>query len=129
MSDDDTAVTTPDGDIDSPTEAAPSPAVEIAALAQLWADQFRHLTTLGVAGAGGVLIMIQADLIEPQGRWWLSLVLFVMSAVSSMYGQIAVVDEVSEGAAPGKRPRVIRSIALATLGAAGGAALATLTRP
>jgi hypothetical protein len=43
-----------------------------------------------------------------------------------MYGQVAVVDDASEGKLPGKKPRVLRVLALASLGAAAGAAVATL---
>lgn len=98
------------------------------ALAQLWAAQFQHLTTLGVAGAGGVLVLLQANLIPPDQKWWLALGLFALTALSSTYGQIAVVDQASEGKAPGKKPRVLRGLALAFLGAAGGAAFGTLVK-
>src|SRR5687768_10106470 len=57
------------------TEAVPRRPDPIA-LAQLWADQFQHLTTLGVAGAGGVLILLQAHLVPQGGKWWLALGLF-----------------------------------------------------
>lgn len=96
------------------------------AIAQLWAGQFQHLTTVGVAGAGGVLVLLQAELIPSEQRWWLALALFAATSMLSIYGQIAVVDQASEGQAPGKKPRVLRAMALACLGAAGGAAFATL---
>jgi hypothetical protein len=98
----------------------------VVALAELWADQFKHIATLGVAGAGGVLIALQAELLRMERRWWLALVMFVATAVLAMYGHIGVVDAASEGRAPGKRQRVIRGLALASLGAAGGAAIGTL---
>ncbi len=104
------------------------PAVDPVALAHLWAGQFQHLTSIGVAGAGGVLIILQAELIPTERRSWMAIALFAASAVLSMYGQIAVVDEASKGLPPGKQPRVLRGLALACLGAAGGAALATLFR-
>jgi lysylphosphatidylglycerol synthetase-like protein (DUF2156 family) len=95
------------------------------AAAQLWADQFQHLATLGVAGAGGVLVLLQAQLLATEGRWWFTLVLFAATAVFSMYGQIAVVDEATAGRAPEKKPRGLRMVALMCLGGAGGAALAS----
>lgn len=100
--------------------------IDPVAIAQLWAAQFQHLTTLGVAGAGGVLVLLQAQLIPSDARWWLALGLFAATALSSTYGQIAVVDEATDGKAPGKKPRALRGLALAFLGAAGGAALGTL---
>jgi hypothetical protein len=112
------------------TDAADPPRTPLdpIALAQLWADQFQHLTTLGVAGAGGVLILVQAQLVAPAQRWWLALGLFAFTAIFSTYGQIAVVDEASEGRVPGRKPRVMRGLALACMGGAGGAALATVLR-
>jgi hypothetical protein len=101
-------------------------AVDHVALAQLWAGQFQHLTSIGVAGAGAVLVLLQAELIPTEQRWWLAIILFAASAVLSMYGQIAVVDEASSGHPPGKKPRALRGFALACLGAAAGAALATI---
>jgi len=102
--------------------------IDSVALAHLWASQFQHLTTLGVAGAGGVLILLQAGMIDPDERWWLAVILFAITSTLSMYGQIAVVDEASEGRLPGRRPRSIRGLALAVLGAGAGAALSTMFR-
>jgi hypothetical protein len=116
-----------DDPADVPTSEG-HPAVDPVALAHLWAGQFQHLTSIGVAGAGGVLVLLQAELIPTEQRWWLAIALFAASAVLSMYGQIAVVDEASAGLPPGKKPRALRGLALACLGAAGGAALATLFR-
>ena len=109
-------------------DAADTPAtpMDVIALAQLWADQFQHFTTLGVAGAGGVLILVQAELVASEQRWWLALGFFAFTAIFSTYGQIAVVDEASEGRVPGRKPRVMRGLALACMGGAGGAVLATL---
>ncbi len=80
----------------------------------------------GQTGAGGILILLQAKLFASNDRWWLALALFAATATLSMYGQIAVVDDASEGKLPGKKPRVVRALALASLGAAAGAAVATL---
>src|SRR5690606_32315987 len=38
--------------------SAPSPPDPVA-LAQEWADQFQHLTTISLAGAGGMLILVE----------------------------------------------------------------------
>jgi hypothetical protein len=104
----------------------PSRAVDVVGLAQLWATQFQHFTTLGVAGAGGVLVLLQAELVPMEGRWWLALTLFALTALVSAYGQIAVVDEATLGILPGKKPRRLRGLALAFLGAAGGALFASM---
>jgi len=119
---------TPHDDSTDVRITAARPALDPVALAHLWAGQFQHLTSIGVAGAGGVLVLLQAQLIPTEQRWWLAVVLFAASAVLSMYGQIAVVDEASEGLPPGKKPRALRGGAIACLGAAGGAAFATLFR-
>jgi len=113
-------------DTAAPVASRISAPVDPVALAQLWADHFQHLTTVGVAGAGGILILLQAKLFAANDRWWLALALFAATATLSMYGQIGVVDDASEGKLPGKKPRVLRALALASLGAAAGAALATL---
>lgn len=104
----------------------PTPVVDIVGLAQLWAGQFQHFTTLGVAGSGGVLVLLQTEIVPAEGRWWLALALFALTALVSAYGQIAVVDEATHGAPPGKKPRRLRGLALALLGAAGGALFGTL---
>ncbi len=111
---------------DAATMQATSGLPDPVALAQLWTDQFQHLTMLGVAGAGGVLILLQSQLIRLEQRWWLALGLFVLTAVLSMYGQIAVVDSASTGEPPGRKPRALRGWALACSGGAGGAVIATL---
>lgn len=128
---------TPQGLSAAPADAAPAPSpkppaeqgdptLELVALAQLWADQFRHLATLSVAGAGGVLILMQAELIEADAKWWLPLGLFVTTAVFAMYGQMGIVDGASSGKKPALLAQLTRGMATACLGAGGGSAIAIL---
>lgn len=113
---------------EEPAAGQPSAAVDLVGLAQLWADQFQHFTTLGVAGAGGVMVLLQAELVPREGRWWLALTLFALTALVSTYGQVAVVDEATLGLAPGRKPRWLRGLALTLLGAAGGSLFASVLR-
>ncbi|NZA27775.1 hypothetical protein H0E84_15460 [Luteimonas sp. SJ-92] len=101
--------------------------VELIALAQLWADQFRHLATVGVAAAGGVLILMQSQLIEVQTKWWLALGLFATGAVLAMQGQMGVVDGATAGKPPGRSARIVRAMAAASLGGGGGLVIGILT--
>ncbi len=124
----------PDGTTTLPaagTDAAPECAVSTPpdplGLAQLWADHFQHLTTLSVAGGGGLLILLEARILDLGDRWWLPLALFVVSAVLAMHGQIMAVDDATRGQAPGRKARHIRSAALAALGAASGAVVGIVT--
>lgn len=73
-----------------------------------------------------MLILLQANLVAVERRWWLSLGLFALTAICSLYGQMAVVDQATRGQAPDVRVRRLRNLALACLGGAGGAALATV---
>jgi hypothetical protein len=104
------------------TDAAARP-IDPLDLAHLWAGQFQHLTTLGVAGAGGLLVLLQVEVMDVTRKWWLSLLLFALTAVFSLYGQVTVVDDASTGSAPGRKPRTLRALALTCLGAVAGAAL------
>jgi hypothetical protein len=38
-------------------------------------------------------VLLQAELIPTEQRWWMAIVLFAAPAVLSVYGQIAVVDD------------------------------------
>jgi hypothetical protein len=108
------------------TGPASSPAVlpvDPVALGHLWADQFRHLTTLGVTGAGGLLITLQAGLVQTEREWWISLILLVVVAALGSVGQSIVVDSATQGELPGRSHRVLRAIAFVCLGAAGGSAI------
>ena len=90
----------------------------VVALAQLWADQFQHLTTLAVSGVGGLLILLQVDLVKAGPRWWFALGLFALAALVGMTGQATVVDEATKGIAPGKTARLLRGLVFATFGSA-----------
>jgi len=103
---------------------SPRSGPDVGVLPQLWADQFRHLTTLGIAGAGGVLVLMQAQLLDR--GWRVALALFLLSASIAMIGQVVVVDEASEGRLPRKKGRPLRNGALAFLGAGAGFLFALL---
>ena len=94
-------------------------------LAQLWSDQFRHFSTLGVAGVGGVLILSQAQLVQLQA-WLIILGFFALTATFGILGQISVVDYAHRSELPGKKARFLRGMAAASLGAAGGGAVRLL---
>ena len=80
------------------------------------------MTTLAVAAAGGLLIVVQTGLVAVQTRWWHAFALFVLCAAFSFAGQTAVVDDATRGVAPGRRVRVLRALGALALGAGGGAA-------
>ena len=105
----------------------PADVSHVIQLAQLWADQFQHITTLAVAAAGGLLILLQMGVTATQRRWWQAFALFVLSAVLSFAGQTAVVDDATKGAFPGRKARIIRGLAALCLGAGGGAAFRLLS--
>ena len=90
----------------------------VVALAQLWADQFQHLTTLAVSGVGGLLILLQVELVKAGPRWWVALALFALAALLGMTGHAAVVDEATKGIPPSKSVRIVRGLVFATFGSA-----------
>jgi hypothetical protein len=108
--------------------APPLDPTQLIALAQLWADQFQHVTTLAVAAAGGLLILPQTGLAKAEGQWWHAFALFILSAAVSFAGQTAVVDDATRGATPGRKARTMRALAALLLGAGGGAAFRVFTR-
>ena len=91
----------------------------VVALAQLWADQFQHMTTLAVSAAGGLLILLQAGLVKAGPRWWVAVLLFAFTGLLGMIGQTAVVDEATRGIIPGRAARVIRALVLFAFGSGG----------
>ena len=113
----------------SPPGAVPKPEVgpaaadridrsHVVALAQLWADTFQHLTTLAVSGAGGLLILLQVDIVKLGPRWWVTFALFALATLTAMAGQAAVVDDATNGIAPGRTARIVRGLVFATFGSA-----------
>jgi hypothetical protein len=80
---------------------------DVVGLAHLWAMQFQHITTLAVAGGGGLLVLAQTDLVSVSGRWWVSLVLFALAALGAAIGQFHVVEEAAGGRSPGKAARIM----------------------
>jgi hypothetical protein len=91
---------------------------QVVALAQLWADQFQHLTTLAVSGAGGLLILLQVELVKLGPRFWVTFAFFALATLTAMTGQAAVVDDATRGVAPGKTARIVRGLVFATFGSA-----------
>lgn len=101
----------------TPTSAPASTTTsDVIALAQLWSDQFQHMTSLAVAGAGGMLLLLQVGVMK-QPRWWLSIVPFIVAAFLGITGQAWVVDEATNGVLPGRGLRVLRGLTFAAFGA------------
>jgi hypothetical protein len=82
----DATTTTPAAETDAPHERAAPAQPDPIAVAQLWADQFQNVATLGVAGAGGMLILLETQVLVLVPGWWLPFVSFIVSAVLAMYG-------------------------------------------
>ena len=106
---------------------SPEKLPDVALLAQLWADQFQHMTTLALAGGGGLLVLLQTGIARADTTFWVALVLFALMATFSVVGQTSVVDDATQGRAPGRQTRLMRALALMTLGAAAMAAIDVLT--
>jgi hypothetical protein len=92
------------------------PPADVVALAQLWADQFQHMTTLAVAGSGGLLLMLEAGLVTARPGWWAAFLLFAIAALLGIIGQANVVDEATAGLPPGRSPRVLRNMVFLSFG-------------
>lgn len=107
-----------------PHPIAPSPPDPVA-LAQLWADQFQHLTTISLAGAGGMLILVETGGYVPSTMWWppFTFICFAIAAVLALMGQMQVIDAASRGEAPGRAARLYRHAAVFAIALAGGALL------
>ena len=105
----------------------PGPLPDVALLAQLWADQFQHMTTLALAGGGGLLVLLQTGIVKADRTFWVSLVLFALMAMFSVIGQTSVVDDATQGRPPGRQTRLMRGLGLMALGAAAMAAIDVLT--
>jgi hypothetical protein len=122
------------GDADLTDSPAPAPppeagapplrmrAADVIALAQLWADQFQHMTTLAVAGSGGLLVLLQVGVVTTGRYWWMAFLLFASAAAMSVFGQVTVVDEATAGRPPGGTARVLRMVGFMCFGGAGYAA-------
>jgi hypothetical protein len=100
---------------------------DIALLAQLWAEQFQHMSTLALAGGGGLLILLQTGIVTANRTFWTTIVLFALMATFSVIGQTSVVDDATQGLPPGRQTRVMRALALMALGAAAMGAIDVLT--
>lgn len=53
-----------------PSAAVPPNKSDVALLAQLWADQFQHMTTLALAGGGGLLVLLQTGIVSADKTFW-----------------------------------------------------------
>ena len=89
---------------------------DVVALAQLWADQFQHMTTLAVAGAGGLLVAVQAGLVKVGPRFWAAIITLIAAAMLGMFGQVTVVDDATKGDPPGRSARIVRAIGFMLFG-------------
>lgn len=93
-------------------------APDVVGLAQLWTSQFQHITTLALAGGGGLLVLTETGVVAVSGRWWAALLL-ALAAMASMIGQTVIVDEATEGRPPGRSARAMRALALMCFGGSG----------
>jgi hypothetical protein len=100
---------------------------DLALIAQLWADQFQHMTTLALAGGGGLLVLLQTGIAKADRTFWVALVLFALMATFSVIGQTSVVDDATRGLPPGRQTRLMRALGLMALGAAAMASIDVLT--
>ena len=100
---------------------------DVVLVAQLWSKQFQHQTTLALAAAAGVLILVQAEIATAAAEWWTSLILFAISAGLSLLGQLSVLDEAMEGRLPSRQVRFVRMLAIVFLGAGATALVDSLT--
>ncbi len=100
---------------------------DVALIAQLWADQFQHMTTLALAGGGGLLVLLQSGIVAADRTFWVTLVLFALMATLSVVGQTSVVDDATKGLPPGRQARGARALALMVLGAAAMGVIDVLT--
>lgn len=94
-------------------------APDVVGLAQLWTSQFQHITTLALAGGGGLLVLTETGVVAVSGRWWAALLLLALAAMASMIGQTVIVDEATEGRPPGRSARAMRALALMCFGGSG----------
>lgn len=112
----------------TPYSTAPS-LPDPVALAQLWADQFQHLTTISVAGAAGILILMETDVSVPTPiLWWLPFTFFALGAALASMGQLNVIDAASRAETRGRRARLMRHVALAAIEMGGGALMTLVWR-
>ena len=109
------------------TPVSPEKLPDVALLAQLWADQFQHLTTLALAGGGGLLVLLQTGTVQANRNFWVALVLSALVATLSVVRQTAVVDDATQGNPPGRQTRLTRGLAMVVFGAAAMAAIDVLT--
>jgi hypothetical protein len=108
-------------------QVPPDKLPDVALIAQLWADQFQHMTTLALAGGGGLLVLLQTNIVTANRTFWITLILFALMATFSLVGQTSVVDDATQGRPPGMQTRLMRALALMTLGAAAMGAIDVLT--
>lgn len=97
-------------------QSDPESMSHLVGLAHLWAAQFQQIMNLALAGAGGLLILVQTELVTTSGRWWVALITFVVAALVSMIGQWTVVEEATRGVLPAKAARRMVGLAYMLFG-------------
>ena len=103
-------------------EAAEPPRAEVAPelVYQLRFEQFKHVATLSVAAAGGVLILLQAGYLDSGYRSGAAVALFALAAAMSLFGQNALVDAIDAGRGWTRPAQVYLVLSFMLLGAGVG---------
>jgi hypothetical protein len=103
-----------------PSEA-PAPASRLAELTyQLRFDQFKVLTSLSVAAAAGVLILMESGYVPTDLKSGLALGAFVLSTVASLSGQDTLIATLENGCTPSWKTKGWRIVATLMLGIGAG---------
>ena len=116
---------TPKG-VDLPGFDAPGRA---ALLIHLWADLFKHLSTLGVAASAGLLVLLQADLLEGGSSFWVSLAMMASGSLLAFSGSAATVKLVEDNGGSTKPLRRLLQASTFLLGIGTGILAASIVLP
>lgn len=93
---------------------------------QMWTEYFRHLSTMGVAGCAGLLILLELEILAGDTSFWISLAALASGTVLSLQGTRVAIELVEKGGGPTKRLRMIDGVSSALLGLGAGVLTAAL---
>ena len=88
--------------------------------AQLRFEQLRQLATLCVSAVGGVLILLQAEFLEPTVQAGFAVGAFALAAVLALFGQDKLVVGLERGEHRSRAAGVFLGLAFALFGAGTG---------